>query len=259
MDSDFDVDADYIPWVRCKYKGVGATFEYVTFEITPNDLDPTARQLSDAYDFEVFFCTNAFYSPRSGKRFTSPTEVIRDAVSALIASAVLCNLAGGTLDALSDGLIPADRILEMLQRTVPEFEKVPSIRILRAPDGEAPLHVRQAWADLVLPITVGRCVFPAFGVLSGPKTMFGTLWKRLRGDYLCCDGYAVSTADALEILATADASAAQWWRDNTPHLINRNHHFVFQAEVCEVYSDNPVSPLVTRWPGGCGRFFKVTC
>ena len=48
------------------------------------------------------------------------------------------------------------------------------IRIISAPPGEAPDHIRAAWIGLVLPIAVpGARYLPTVGVLSRPKSRFG--------------------------------------------------------------------------------------
>jgi len=112
-----------------------------------------------------------------------------------------------------------------------------SIRIIATPAGEAPLHVREAWVGLVLPLAADRGgprrVVRAFGVLSGPRTFLGTLWSRLRGHSLRYDGYAVPILAALEVLGQTNPAAEQWWRDNTAHLIKPNGRLVFEAEACE--------------------------
>ncbi len=114
---------------------------------------------------------------------------------------------------------------------------MPNIRITRTPQGEAPLHIREAWVGIVLPQARGRDGgrrrVAAFGVVSGPRTFFQTLSRRLRGDYLRYDGYSVPTIEALTALDRVNPSAAQWWRQNAPHLIKPNGRFVFEAEVCE--------------------------
>ena len=112
-----------------------------------------------------------------------------------------------------------------------------SIRIIATPAGEAPLHVREAWVGLVLPLAPDRGgprrVVRAFGVLSGPRTFLGTFWSRLRGNSLRVDGYAVPILAALEVLGQSNPAAEQWWRDHTGHLIKPNGRLVFEAKACE--------------------------
>ena len=114
---------------------------------------------------------------------------------------------------------------------------MPSIRIIKRPAGEAPESVRDAWVGLILPLpndnSARRQQFPAFGVLSGPKNLLGTIWNLMLGRHLRYDGYAVATLDALLVLESHDPAAANWWRANTPHLLKPGARFIFEANVCE--------------------------
>lgn len=59
---------------------------------------------------------------------------------------------------------------------------VARVKIVRAPQGEAPDWVREAWVGLVLPLKESRLtiVTPA-GVLSGPRSPMGLFWASLTG------------------------------------------------------------------------------
>lgn len=114
-----------------------------------------------------------------------------------------------------------------------------SIRILKTPAGEAPEPIRQAWVGLTLPLAPdhpSREVFRAFGVLSGPKTFWRTLWSLLTGRHFPYDGYAVATLSAVEALRLRDPEAAAWWQTHTPHLLNPHSRLIFEAEACEEVS-----------------------
>jgi hypothetical protein len=45
--------------------------------------------------------------------------------------------------------------------------------------------------------------------------------------------YAVLVDDAIDILEQTSPVAAEWWRENTPHLLGMGGWFGFAAEVCE--------------------------
>jgi hypothetical protein len=103
------------------------------------------------------------------------------------------------------------------------------IRILSAPPGEAPADVRAAWVGCVLPLfatsgdpRVGR---QPRGVLSGQAE-----------DHR--PGFAVPVIDAVRELEHHNARAAQWWLENTPHLIRPGKLFVFPREVCELVDED---------------------
>jgi hypothetical protein len=108
------------------------------------------------------------------------------------------------------------------------------VKIIDVPAGEAPLHVREAWVGLVLPI-VGRRSFRLWtsGVLTGARTPWGRLWAALRGRWRKREGYAVDAAEAIRLLALERADAAQWWRENASHLIASRRRFLFDRDVCQ--------------------------
>jgi hypothetical protein len=113
---------------------------------------------------------------------------------------------------------------------------VPSIRILKTPAGEAPEPIRRAWVGLTLPLAPeypAREEFRAFGVLSGPRTLWRMVWSLLTRRHFRYDGYAVATLSALEALRVRDPAAAEWWQTHTPHLLNPHSRLIFEAEACE--------------------------
>lgn len=109
----------------------------------------------------------------------------------------------------------------------------PKIKIVDVPAGEAPLHIREAWVGLVLPI-VGRKSFRVWtsGVLTGARTPWGRLWAALRGRWTKRDGFVVDAAAAIFLLAQVRPDAAQWWQDSAPHLIKARRRFLFEQDVC---------------------------
>lgn len=110
-----------------------------------------------------------------------------------------------------------------------------AIKIISTPPGEAPLHIREAWVGLVLPLAVPsvRSVWIVGGVLTGPKTALGQWIQLLLGRGRRHAGYVVNIAAAVTLLERANPSAAAWWRENTPELMAENRTFVFSAEACE--------------------------
>ena len=103
------------------------------------------------------------------------------------------------------------------------------------PPGEAPLHIREAWVGLVLPLAVPsvRSVWIVGGVLTGPKSLWHQRLYLLLGRGRRQAGYVVNLAVAVTLLERAHPSAAAWWRENTPGMIAENRSVVFSAEVCE--------------------------
>jgi hypothetical protein len=114
-------------------------------------------------------------------------------------------------------------------------------RILDVPDSAAPEHVRRAWVGLSLPIAdryPDPMSIPYYGVLTGPRTWFGHVWSSVTGRSPARrDCYIVPVNDALAELAKSAPAAADWWRDNTPHLIGAGRTFGFPVEFCQAEAD----------------------
>jgi len=114
------------------------------------------------------------------------------------------------------------------------YAAVPSVKIVRPPDGEAPLWVREAWVGVTLPLKEqGLKTLPSIGVLSGPKSSLGWLWASLTGAPITVTGYLTAAAQAIEILAETRPEAARWWRENAPKFLREEAEFMFEAPACE--------------------------
>ncbi len=120
------------------------------------------------------------------------------------------------------------------------------VRIVAVPPGEAPSEVRQAWVGLSLPLTdqcPGPVAVPRYGLQTGPQTWLGHIWRVLTGQaparHAC---YLVPVIDALTELAAADPAAADWWRENAPHLIASGQMFCFPVEVCRLDPESETPP-----------------
>jgi len=117
------------------------------------------------------------------------------------------------------------------------------IRIKSTPPGEAPEHIRQAWVGLEIPVPprfAGRRRAFGVGVLSGPKSILGSLLALLFGRGKHEIGYIVEASVAVELLATRSPAAADWWRQNASHHIKPGRWFLFAAECCEELQKNTV-------------------
>jgi len=113
------------------------------------------------------------------------------------------------------------------------------VRIIGVPPGEAPPWVREKWVGLELPVLrEGKSMqLRAVGVVTGPRTLIGQLWGRLRGRSRFANGYVVPAREAIEILAQASPEAANWWKTSTPFGREPGRMFLFQEEVCEIVAD----------------------
>ena len=129
---------------------------------------------------------------------------------------------------------------------------MPSIRIIKTPAGEAPLHIREAWVGLVLPLEEGefahRTRFPSFGVLSGPKTRLGALLKLYFGRVPQQSAYLVNSLAAMKVLRESDPAAARWWYENASHVIAPTRGFLFEVEACEEVPDEESPSAVEGEP-----------
>jgi len=103
--------------------------------------------------------------------------------------------------------------------------------ITAAPPGEAPLWVREKWVGLSLPLYQSKSSpvsSLASGVISGPRNCFSSLVALLTGRFHRESGFVVESKVAIELLAQASPEAANWWRENTPHLLKTGRYFIFQ-------------------------------
>jgi hypothetical protein len=97
------------------------------------------------------------------------------------------------------------------------------IRIISPPPGEAPEEVRRAWVELELPLARGQGK-------PRPLNVVGVLTQRGSG---ATAGYIVDGRTAIRLLESHAPQAAQWWRENAPHVVASGYQLVFPAEVCE--------------------------
>lgn len=129
-----------------------------------------------------------------------------------------------------------------------------AIEIVRAPAGEAPDWVREAWVGLTLPLAErGLRAFYTSGVRSGPKTVIGSWWYLLTGRLKRSEGYVVMSAVAVELLGAVRPDAADWWRGEADGFyLCPNTKFIFDAPACRelgltVSRGAGSVPLVRRW------------
>ncbi len=109
------------------------------------------------------------------------------------------------------------------------------VRIVSTPPGEAPLEIRRAWEGVRIPLPMFSTKpreWRSAGVLTGPKNFLDRIHALFTGKLVRKKGYAVLATDAIAALEAANPQAAQWWRTNTPHMLERGKAFVFAAQCC---------------------------
>lgn len=107
------------------------------------------------------------------------------------------------------------------------------LHITSVPEGEAPLWVRECWVGLMLPLaqtSKSAQLYNTGGVLTGPRNLFTVLLHLCFLKKEAQMGYLVNALAAVEILETQHPSAANWWRENTPHLVRPNVNLFFFEE-----------------------------
>jgi hypothetical protein len=101
-------------------------------------------------------------------------------------------------------------------------------RILSPPPGQAPPHIRAAWVG---------CVLPLYTTSDDPKVPQKTKGRRSSRDEGDPPGFVVHAVDAIAVLDRHNAEAAQWWRQNMPHVIKPGQLFVYPGTVCELVDE----------------------
>jgi hypothetical protein len=111
------------------------------------------------------------------------------------------------------------------------------VRIVGRPNGEAPEWVRDAWIGLRLPLAHQRKRnWIGLGVLTGPHHFLGRLWAVLRGRTIRTSGWLVNAKIAVDLLAETNSTAASWWHENVPTMLDGRRNFAFDEDACQVES-----------------------
>ncbi len=84
---------------------------------------------------------------------------------------------------------------------MPNSEATGRIKVLKTPDGEAPVEIRRAWEGLILPC------FPHIGIPTGElsEVLSGNSIENERR------GVIVPQGEAISVLMQFDREAAGWW------------------------------------------------
>ncbi len=108
------------------------------------------------------------------------------------------------------------------------------VRIIRAPIGEAPEWVREAWVGLELPLAhLEEVTVETGGVLTGPRSSLGYWWAKLTGRLEVVSGYVVRSDRAIDLLGRSRPDAAAWWQTHAPKFCEPGAEFIFDAPACE--------------------------
>ena len=111
---------------------------------------------------------------------------------------------------------------------------IASVRIVRAPIGEAPLWVREAWIGCELPLRDPReRTIPTVGVLSWPRSLLGWILAKWKGRIVVETGYLVDAAIAVDRLSALRPDAADWWRAHCAWALEKKRTFLFDTPACE--------------------------
>ncbi|HEY8027316.1 MAG TPA: hypothetical protein VIF60_22425 [Burkholderiaceae bacterium] len=118
-----------------------------------------------------------------------------------------------------------------------------TIQIVSTPPGEAPLEIRQAWIGTVLPVANNSPIpikVPVVGVLTGRRTFAQRIWRRIarvRKNEMW-EGFPIFGRQAIEELEKTNAVAANWWRQNAPHVLAAGQILIFPSACCNVLQDS---------------------
>jgi hypothetical protein len=98
------------------------------------------------------------------------------------------------------------------------------IRIIKVPDGPAPLHVSQAWVGLELP-----CL-PKSGYVADEQDILKGKLQRARREVI------VPAKSALAILGAVSPDAAVWWLEHGFPVGSEENYFSFGEDEVEIIS-----------------------
>ena len=109
-----------------------------------------------------------------------------------------------------------------------------SVTIIKAPIGEAPLWVREAWIGLQLSTTDKRPrKYLGLLSLSARYGILSTFFYSITGKTITVPGYRVPSRDAIDLLGKVRPDAAAWWHANAANMMKPNRYFVFDTPACE--------------------------
>ena len=112
-----------------------------------------------------------------------------------------------------------------------------NIEITQAPDGDAPLDIREGWVGIKLPTIDHReRSIRTVGILSSPKNIWSYLYLFFTSKTSRTNGYIVNSGKAIELLKMHNPNAAKWWCENTSYE-NSGRVFLFQTESCRELSN----------------------
>ena len=115
--------------------------------------------------------------------------------------------------------------------------KLKCIEIIATPPGEAPEEIRRSWVGVVIPLPrklQAPREITGYGVLTGPRSWLLALFPFLHKNKVNWTGYCVRGREAIDALGKKDETAAQWWKQNAPHVLGKVSYLSFPANVCRV-------------------------
>ena len=120
------------------------------------------------------------------------------------------------------------------------YVAVKCIEIIATPPGEAPEEIRRSWIGVVIPLPRGYQEERAtigYGVLTGPRSWLLALLPFLHKNKNKWTGYWVRGREAVDALAKKDPAAAQWWKENAPHVMGRLWGLSFPRRFAKLWTD----------------------
>ena len=111
------------------------------------------------------------------------------------------------------------------------------IKIVKMPEGEAPVWVRLAWVDLILPCDPILGFRNEYGLLSHNRREFGKDDPTRRN-------FAVPVPEAMVILAKHSPQAAAWWQEPRQRYALKHHHFCFGEDEAEIISGVTIQEII---------------
>ena len=106
--------------------------------------------------------------------------------------------------------------------------------VTKAPDGDSPQWVRDAWVGVQFKSLQGAPVTMPTRAANAQSKGFG---RGAKSEIMERRGYSVGARDVLGLLALRSSEAAQWYIQNVPQMLDPDQVFMFDETCCRAITN----------------------